>query len=61
MKSDPRERRFRDLMSSFLAGVVIVTGMHPDGAPRGMTCSSVTSVTLLPPTLAASSPLTQLI
>ena len=51
MKTDPRERRFRDLMSSFPSGVAIVTGMHPDGAPRGMTCSSVTSVTLLPPTL----------
>lgn len=42
---------FRDLMSAFPTGVAIVTGMHPDGAPRGMTCSSVTSVTMLPPTL----------
>jgi flavin reductase (DIM6/NTAB) family NADH-FMN oxidoreductase RutF len=32
MKTDPRERRFRDLMSSFPTGVAIVTGMHPDGA-----------------------------
>ena len=51
MKTDPGARGFRDLMSSFPTGVAIVTGMHPDGAPRGMTCSSITSVTLLPPTL----------
>jgi hypothetical protein len=29
MKTDPGERRFRDLMSSFPTGVAIVTGMHP--------------------------------
>lgn len=51
MTADPRERPFRDLMSCVPTGVAVVTGMHPDGAPRGMTCSSVTSVTLLPPTL----------
>jgi flavin reductase (DIM6/NTAB) family NADH-FMN oxidoreductase RutF len=51
MNTGPQERRFRDLMSSFPSGVAIVTAMHPDGTPRGMTCSSVTSVTLLPPTL----------
>ncbi|QUQ64342.1 flavin reductase family protein [Kutzneria sp. CA-103260] len=51
MTTDPREQRFRDLMSAFPTGVAVVTGMHPDGTPRGMTCSSVTSVTLRPPTL----------
>jgi Conserved protein/domain typically associated with flavoprotein oxygenases, DIM6/NTAB family len=51
MTGDSREARFRDLMSAFPTGVAIVTGMHLDGTPRGMTCSSVVSVTTLPPTL----------
>ncbi|MGH3828930.1 MAG: flavin reductase family protein [Pseudonocardiaceae bacterium] len=43
--------RFRDLMSSFPTGVSVVTTMDSEGRPWGATCSSVSSVTLAPPTL----------
>jgi flavin reductase (NADH) len=43
--------RFRDLMSSFPTGVSVVTAMDSEGQPRGATCSSLSSVTLSPPTL----------
>lgn len=42
---------YKDLMSAFPTGVAVVTAMDADGNPRGMTCSSVASVTLEPPTL----------
>ncbi|MEU3058855.1 flavin reductase family protein [Streptomyces subrutilus] len=42
---------FRSLMSEFPTGVCAVTTRDPDGEPWGMTCSSVTSVSLAPPTL----------
>ncbi|CCH30557.1 flavin reductase family protein [Actinosynnema sp. NPDC047251] len=42
---------FRTLMSHFPTGVAIITTTAPDGEPRGMTVSSVCSVTLSPPTL----------
>ncbi|MFI6206319.1 flavin reductase family protein [Streptomyces sp. NPDC051041] len=42
---------FRAMMSGFPTGVCIVTCTAPDGAPRGMTCSSLCSVSLTPPTL----------
>lgn len=42
---------YRELMSSFPTGVAIVTAVGPDGTPLGMTCSSLISVTLVPPTL----------
>jgi flavin reductase (DIM6/NTAB) family NADH-FMN oxidoreductase RutF len=42
---------FRELMAQFPSGVAVVTTTDADGAPRGMTCSSVCSVTPLPPTL----------
>ncbi|MFJ4775278.1 flavin reductase family protein [Streptomyces sp. NPDC088762] len=42
---------FRALMSEFPTGVSAVTTRDLDGEPRGMTCSSVTSVSLDPPTL----------
>lgn len=42
---------FCSLMASFPTGVAILTTFAPDGAARGMTCSSVCSVTLTPPTL----------
>ncbi|WNF28013.1 flavin reductase family protein [Streptomyces sp. C11-1] len=42
---------FRTMMSGFPTGVSIVTAMDPDGTPRGMTCSSVCSVSLEPPVL----------
>ncbi|MET9692992.1 flavin reductase family protein [Streptomyces sp. NPDC006514] len=42
---------FRSLMSEFPTGVCTVTTRDLDGEPWGMTCSSVTSVSLAPPTL----------
>jgi flavin reductase (DIM6/NTAB) family NADH-FMN oxidoreductase RutF len=42
---------YRDLMSAFPTGVAVVTSMDSSGQPRGMTCSSLSSVTLAPPTL----------
>jgi flavin reductase (DIM6/NTAB) family NADH-FMN oxidoreductase RutF len=42
---------FRSLMSRFPTGVAVVTTTGDDGSPRGMTVSSVCSVTLSPPTL----------
>jgi flavin reductase (NADH) len=43
--------QFRSLMAAHPAGVAIVTTTAPDGKPWGMTCSSLCSVTLQPPTL----------
>ncbi|MBT2405486.1 MULTISPECIES: flavin reductase family protein [unclassified Streptomyces] len=42
---------FRSLMSEFPTGVCAVTTIDVDGEPWGMTCSSVASVALTPPTL----------
>lgn len=42
---------FRAMMSRFPTGVTIVTCSGVDGVPRGMTCSSICSVALDPPTL----------
>ncbi|MEU4442311.1 flavin reductase family protein [Actinosynnema sp. NPDC050801] len=42
---------FRTLMSHFPTGVAIITTTAEDDSPRGMTVSSVCSVTLSPPTL----------
>ncbi|PRY37427.1 flavin reductase family protein [Umezawaea tangerina] len=42
---------FRSLMARFPTGVAVVTTTGDDGSPRGMTVSSVCSVTLSPPTL----------
>lgn len=42
---------FRALMSHFPTGVAVITTLGEDGSPRGMTVSSVCSVTLSPPTL----------
>lgn len=38
-------------MAGFPTGVAVVTVVDTDGTPRGMTCSSLCSVTLHPPTL----------
>ena len=46
--------RFRDLMSCFPTGVAVVTAVDSGGQPRGMTCSSLASVCLDPPTLLIS-------
>ena len=43
---------FRQLMGRFATGVTVLTTTDPaDGAPRGMTASSVASVSLAPPLL----------
>lgn len=42
---------YKDLMSAFPTGVTVVTSIDKSGRPRGMTCSSLSSVTLVPPTL----------
>ncbi len=41
----------RDLMTRFPTGVGIVTSANADGVPCGLTCNSLTSVCLTPPTL----------
>lgn len=46
---DPAE--FRSLMAGFPAGVAVVTAAEPDGRPWGLTCSSLCSVAVRPPTL----------
>ncbi|NRQ35157.1 flavin reductase family protein [Nonomuraea sp. NN258] len=42
---------FRTLMSSFPTGVTVVTAIGADGVPKGLTCTSLTSVSLEPPML----------
>lgn len=42
---------FRDLMAKFPSGVVVITASGPDGRLHGMTCTSLSSVTIDPPTL----------
>lgn len=49
MTVDPS--RFRSLMATFPTGVSIVTAAESSGRPWGMTCSSVCSVAVDPPTL----------
>lgn len=41
----------RPFMASFPTGVGVVTTFGPEGRPWGMTCTSLCSVTLAPPTL----------
>lgn len=41
----------RELMSTFPTGVAVVTTLDRYGRPLGLTCSSLVSVTLRPPTL----------
>lgn len=43
--------RFRELAGSFPTGVAVVTALHPDGRPAGMTASAIASVSLVPPLL----------
>jgi flavin reductase (DIM6/NTAB) family NADH-FMN oxidoreductase RutF len=42
----------RPLMAEFPTGVAVVTAFAVDALPRGMTCTSMCSVTLTPPTVA---------
>jgi len=47
-----RERGvFRTFMSAFCTGVTVITSVDRDGRPHGLTCTSLASVTLTPPTL----------
>jgi flavin reductase (DIM6/NTAB) family NADH-FMN oxidoreductase RutF len=41
--------RFRRTMGHFVTGVAVVTARLPDGTPVGLTCNSLTSVSLDPP------------
>lgn len=41
----------RDFMSCFPTGIAIITTVARDGTPRGLTCSSLSSVSLSPPIL----------
>jgi flavin reductase (DIM6/NTAB) family NADH-FMN oxidoreductase RutF len=49
---DIDEDRFRSIMGSFPSGIGVVTSLAPDGAPHGMTCSALCSVSADPPLLA---------
>ncbi|WP_239405642.1 flavin reductase family protein [Frankia sp. Cj3] len=51
MTSGTRQQRYRDLMSAFPTGIAVVASLDTEKQPRGMTCSSITSATLDPPTL----------
>jgi flavin reductase (DIM6/NTAB) family NADH-FMN oxidoreductase RutF len=44
-------RSFCDFMSAFHTGVAVVTTVDTAGVSHGMTCTSLASVTLTPPTL----------
>ncbi|WP_306324054.1 MULTISPECIES: flavin reductase family protein [unclassified Streptomyces] len=41
----------RPLMAGFPTGVTVLTALTPEGVPRGMTCTSLCSVALDPPTV----------
>jgi len=42
---------YRGLMGAAPRGVAVITAVDPAGRPHGLTCTSLTSVTLNPPTL----------
>lgn len=42
---------FFEIMASFPSGVAIVTTLDPDGSPRGLTTTAVSSVSAHPPTV----------
>jgi flavin reductase (DIM6/NTAB) family NADH-FMN oxidoreductase RutF len=42
---------YREFMSGFPSGVAVITTLDASMRPRGMTCTSLTSVTVRPPTL----------
>lgn len=44
---------FRELMANFPSGVSVLTTVDEHGTPHGMTCTSLASVTVQPPTLLA--------
>jgi flavin reductase (DIM6/NTAB) family NADH-FMN oxidoreductase RutF len=44
----------RQLMTYFPTGVTVITAIDDDGEPTGLTCSSLTSICLEPPTVMVS-------
>ncbi len=50
-RSEASRADFRALMAAFPSGVAIVTATGGGGTPYGMTCSSLCSVAITPPTL----------
>ncbi|OEJ57817.1 oxidase [Streptomyces agglomeratus] len=51
MTQDARTADIRPLMAGFPTGVAVITTLAPGGEPWGMTCTSLCSVALDPPTL----------
>jgi len=51
LQDDCSPDRFRQAMGQFATGVAVVIAFAADGAPRGMTVNSLTSVSLTPPLL----------
>jgi flavin reductase (DIM6/NTAB) family NADH-FMN oxidoreductase RutF len=45
---------YRDFMSVWPTGIVVVTASDSAGAPQGMTCNSLCSVSVVPPSLLVS-------
>jgi flavin reductase (DIM6/NTAB) family NADH-FMN oxidoreductase RutF len=45
---------YRAFMSAFPTGVTVITARDREGGPHGITCTSLCSVTLTPPTLLVS-------
>ena len=54
MLGTPTRHQHRHLMAYFPTGVTVVTAIDDDGGPSGMTCSSLTSICLEPPTVMVS-------
>jgi len=48
-RTDPRSNLYRELLSSFPAGVTVVTAFDIDGKPRGLTLIAFCGVSLDPP------------
>ncbi len=48
------ERVFKDTMASLASGVAVVTGLDPDGTPRGLTVTSIASYSGDPPSVLVS-------
>ncbi|MGW3498267.1 flavin reductase family protein [Streptomyces sp. NPDC001020] len=51
MTPEAHQPDIRPLMAGFPTGVSVITSIAPDGEPWGMTCTSLCSVALQPPTL----------
>jgi flavin reductase (DIM6/NTAB) family NADH-FMN oxidoreductase RutF len=51
LSTAPTGKELRRIFGSFATGVTVVTAIHPDGRPVGVTANSFTSVSLNPPLL----------